>query len=113
MSINVEAELINLEAHTRKREKETVAIEEPTNIYLNGEYLVTLLSTPTMRKELTVGWLLSEGILNSSEIESLTVSGSEVEANTKRSLDKKIKGFGSNTRMFRQKKPNERVFPPL
>jgi len=26
---------------------------------------------------------------------------------------KKIKGFGSNTRMFRQKKPNERVFPPL
>ena len=101
MSINVEAELINLEAHTRKREKETVAIEEPTNIYLNEEYLVTLLSTPTMRKELAIGWLLSEGILHSfSEIKNITVSGSEIEASTKRSFDRKDLKILGVTRLY-------------
>ncbi len=101
MSVNVDAESINLKARTRKKVKETVAIEEPSNIYLNGEYLVTLLSTPTMRKELAIGWLLSEGIIHSfSEIENITVSESEIEVDINRSFDRKDLNIFGVTRLY-------------
>ena len=44
-------------------EMDEVAAELPISLVLNGEQLVTLLCTPDELKELAVGFLLSEGIL--------------------------------------------------
>lgn len=44
---------------------EVVAIEAPVNIFINDEYVITLLSTPKFKKELAIGWLYDEGVLES------------------------------------------------
>jgi FdhD protein len=55
-----------------------VASELPVRLVLNDEPLVTLLCTPTELEELSVGFLLSEGILlNRSDIARLDVSRTE------------------------------------
>ncbi len=44
-----------------------VTTERPLNIEINGNEFITLLCTPVQRKELTVGFLLSEGFLHSPD----------------------------------------------
>jgi len=52
-----------------------VAAELPVRLVLNGEPLVTLLCTPTELKELAVGFLLSEGIIQErASVRKLAVS---------------------------------------
>lgn len=46
---------------------DTVAVEEPLAIFINGSELATLLYTPQMSLELALGYLLSEGIVKSRE----------------------------------------------
>jgi len=72
--------------------------EEPINVFINNEHYVTLLSTPYMIKELVVGHLLSEGIINSfKEIDEIHIMKNNVmvhipkEKNIKLELSKKIK----------------------
>lgn len=53
-----------------KREKKESAdvkipVEAPVTIFLNDEQLLTVLATPTQLKELAVGFLYGEGIINS------------------------------------------------
>jgi FdhD protein len=55
-----------------------VASELPVRLVLNDQPLVTLLCTPTELEELSIGFLLSEGILlNRSDITRLDVSKTE------------------------------------
>ena len=40
-----------------------LALDEPICIFINGEYHVTLITSPQMKKELAVGHLISEAII--------------------------------------------------
>ncbi len=45
--------------------KDLVTVEEPLHLMVNREHCATILSTPTQRKELAVGYLITEGIVQS------------------------------------------------
>jgi FdhD protein len=56
-----------------------LASDEPICIFINGEYHVTLIATPDMLKELAIGYVISEGIINSfQEIKSIRFRGKDV-----------------------------------
>ena len=42
-------------------------MEAPVNLFVNDNYVITLLATPEFKKELALGWLFDEGILQSFE----------------------------------------------
>lgn len=65
MSVAVHLEKIDLQSNTRRETTDVVAIETPLNIFVNEEYVITLLSTPSMQKELAIGWLFTEDVLHS------------------------------------------------
>ncbi|MDY6825741.1 MAG: formate dehydrogenase accessory sulfurtransferase FdhD [Bacillota bacterium] len=60
----------------RKREEviDSVTIEAPLTIYLNGEELITLLCTPKKTDRLALGFLRSEGLISAlNDVSSLRV----------------------------------------
>jgi FdhD protein len=68
--------------------KDELALDEPFCIFINDEYHVTLIATPDMGKELAVGYLLSEGIINSiQEIKSITFRGKDVFVSLLKDID--------------------------
>lgn len=70
---------VNLEDSSVKSVRDEVAVERRIELYINGKHYATLPSSPQMVKELAVGHLLSEGVINSLDgVESLTVSGGKV-----------------------------------
>ncbi len=72
---------VDLRSRSARQKREYVAVEEPLDVYLNGQLAATIFSTPTMTKEHVVGYLLDEGIVSSvKEIESLSVSGRKAKA---------------------------------
>ena len=74
MSIIALVEKIDVRSKTRNMVEEPVAIEAPVNIFLNYNYVITLLATPKFQKELALGWLFDEGILTSlEEVEQVLV----------------------------------------
>ena len=87
MSIAVHAERIELLTGVRKTIEEPVAMEVPINIYANDRYLITLLATPRLERELALGWLFDEGVLQSlDEIKEVTVNRNDVTVMTKEPL---------------------------
>lgn len=56
---------IDVSARTASKVKDYVAEEKPLHLFLNKAYYATILCSPSNLKELTVGHLLSEGILKS------------------------------------------------
>lgn len=67
MSVNTLVEKIDIRPNTRKMVEEPVAMEAPVNLFVNDNYVITLLATPEFKKELALGWLFDEGILQSFE----------------------------------------------
>ncbi len=65
MSIIVQVKKINMHSKTVKTVNEKVAMEVPVNIFVNDNYVITLLATPEFKKELVLGWLFDEGVLQS------------------------------------------------
>ena len=58
---------------------EELALDEPVCIFVNDEYHVTLIATPEMREELTAGYLLTQGIIESvKEIEGIEMDNGDV-----------------------------------
>ncbi|MFW6111311.1 MAG: formate dehydrogenase accessory sulfurtransferase FdhD [Thermoproteota archaeon] len=87
MSILLDAERIDISTGTRQRIEEPVAMEAPVNVYINGNYVITLLSTPRLQRELAVGWLFDEGVLRSwEEIEGIILRRNNVRVTTKNPL---------------------------
>jgi FdhD protein len=75
---------------TRKRGEalDEVALDEPVCVFVNGEYHVTLIATPELKKELAVGYLLSGGILGSvDDIASIETRNSDVLVETRGRVD--------------------------
>lgn len=87
MSANVQAERIDVSTHARKMVDEAVAVEAPINIYVNDDHVITLLATPDLQKELALGWLFDEGVLQpSDEIREVIVNQNDVKVITKAPL---------------------------
>jgi len=61
----VKVSRIDVAKHTIEQRKDLVAEEKPLHIFLNQTHYVTILCLPTQLKELTLGYLLSEGVLKS------------------------------------------------
>ncbi len=79
MSTTVTVERIDTHSNTRKRIEEPVALEAPINIFVDNHYVITLLATPEFQKELALGWLFDEGILQSlGELEKVEVQHDSV-----------------------------------
>ena len=56
-----------------------VALESPVNIYVNENHLVTIFATPYELRELAVGHLVGEGIINNlEEINEITIDGFDI-----------------------------------
>ena len=58
---------------------DTVVIEIPLTIVLNGNEIVTMLCSPAARRELAAGYLQSEGLINkAADIKSIEASGNTI-----------------------------------
>lgn len=65
-----------------------LALDEPTCIFVNSEYLVTLIASPLMNKELAVGHLLSESIIQDiKEIKSIEFRENDVHVELEKEVD--------------------------
>jgi len=56
---------IDVAKRIMERKKDWVAEETPLHIFINQTHYATILCLPTQLKELTIGYLLSEGVLKS------------------------------------------------
>lgn len=67
-------EVTRLRGDKSEAVEDTVIVEVPVTLFLNGNELVTLLCTPGNLDKLALGFLRSEGLLNGiNEVESLRV----------------------------------------
>lgn len=65
---------IHFEGESSSVKKETVAVEYPLTIVLNGKEFATMVCTPTDLRELLIGFLASEGIIRFyDDITSLSI----------------------------------------
>jgi len=84
MSIEYRVEKINTRSNTRRMVNEAIAIETPVNLFLNDEYVITLLATPDLQKELALGWFFDEGVLDSiDQITQINVDHENINVTTK------------------------------
>lgn len=82
---------------TQKSEEtmDELALDEPTCIFVNGEYLVTLIASPLMNKELAVGHLLSESIIQDiNEIKSIKFKENDIHIELKKEIDLREASIG-------------------
>jgi len=81
----LEVDLINRE---KRFLEEELAVEEPVFVFVNGQHLVTLIASPTMKKELALGHLVAEGLIDSlKEVKKVQVEGSKVKITLTKALD--------------------------
>lgn len=68
--------------------EDDVAVETPFNIIINKKHCITLLASPDSMKELGIGYLLSEGIVKSSdEIIRVEISENNINIETRSECD--------------------------
>lgn len=75
--------------------EDEVALDEPTCLFVNGEYHVTLIATPIMSRELAMGYLLSGGVVSSAdEVKSIKFRGNDVFLELKNEVDLREASIG-------------------
>jgi FdhD protein len=96
MSIIVRVEKIDVSSATREMVEEPVAMETPVSIFVNDNYVITLLATPQYKKELALGWLFDEGVLESFEdVEQIVEQTDSVKVVTKHHIEEEnLRVFG-------------------
>ena len=65
--LEVEMTRIDVSKGEKKKARDIVAEEKPLYVFLNRTLCATILCTPSRLKELAIGHVLSEGIINSAE----------------------------------------------
>lgn len=74
--VEVDVTRVDVASHKREHRRDCVAEERPLHLFLNQLHYVTILCSPSMLKELAVGYLLSEGLLKSpKEVSSIKFKG--------------------------------------
>lgn len=74
----VEITKLDVTTKTAKRMSDYIAEERPLHLFVNNSYWATILCSPLNLKELSIGHLLSEGILKSvNEIEEVNLKETE------------------------------------
>jgi len=64
---------------SESRKEEEVALDEPVCIFVNGDYHVTLITTPDKKSELALGYLLTSGVITSiQDVKSISLRGKDV-----------------------------------
>lgn len=90
------ATVIDLKDKSEKRIEQNLAVEEPLEIYVNGQLAATIFSTPVMQREQVYGYLLDEGIIsNVEQIESMDLREGRVRVRL--SFDPSLKLMAANT----------------
>jgi len=90
MSVSVQIKKIDLHSSIHEKMTDKVALEAPVNIFVNGEYVITLLSTPSMQEELAIGWLFTENVLQSmDQIAKISTTEDTVKVTTHQPIDDK------------------------
>jgi len=95
-----ELEIIRIKSGQRSREKDQVVTETPLTIFLNDREFVTLLCSPDKQDYLAVGFLRSEGLINTADdLDELNVDYQKGIAfvRTKTTLDLVEKLYGKRT----------------
>jgi FdhD protein len=87
--VKVKVLRIDISAHTLERRMDHVAEEKPMHLLINKRHYVTIICSPTLVKELAVGYLLSEGVSRSvDEIgEIRLLGGGKCHVQLKRGVD--------------------------
>lgn len=67
MGLEVTREIWTLTGETSSLRRDALAVEEPLEIRVNSRAITTTMRTPGHDLELTLGWLLGEGIVSSLE----------------------------------------------
>jgi FdhD protein len=67
MGLEVTREIWTLEGEKTSIRTDALAVEEPLEIRVNSQAITTTMRTPGHDLELTLGWLLGEGIISSLE----------------------------------------------
>jgi FdhD protein len=90
MSVTIQMEKIDLQSNICRKTLDEVALEAPVNIFVNEEYVITLLATPSMQQELVIGWLFTEDVLQSvDQIAHITTTQDMVKVVTHHPIDAK------------------------
>ena len=93
--VRVQITRIDVAAGKSERKVDYVAEEKPLHLFLNQTHCVTILCHPTLMKELAVGYLLSEGLLQSvDEINEIKIDKSRkchIQLNSEVDTRKRIK----------------------
>jgi len=101
MSTVVSVERIDVSSNTKKIVKEPVALEAPVNIFVGDQYVITLLATPENLRELVLGWLFDEGVLQSlDELSNVIVDCDSVKVMTVRPIKEARLRAVSVSRLF-------------
>ena len=92
LTVNVKAFRINLRKELVEEAEEPIAKEAPINLYINNSYVITLFASPNHLKELSIGWLLSQGIIKSiEEIREIKVRKNDVKIKCSGKVEARIK----------------------
>ena len=67
MDLTKNYEILKVKGKEEKQVSDKVILEYPFTIFINDEELITLLCTPKSLKELTIGFLYSEGFIEKME----------------------------------------------
>ena len=83
---------VDLTAGKIRSISEMVAVEESIEVYVNDEHYTTFLASPSMKKELVVGHMLSEGLIRSIEdLREVYVSEGAVKVSLRRGFKPPLK----------------------
>ncbi|MEM2905208.1 MAG: formate dehydrogenase accessory sulfurtransferase FdhD [Candidatus Bathyarchaeia archaeon] len=83
-TIKVRLTKINVRLRAAEVSEEEVAIEAPVNLYANEEHVATLMATPSLLKELALGYFVDEGLVRDlRDIHDVSIDGNDVRVTVK------------------------------
>lgn len=97
MKVTQDIEILRVKGDSVMKEEDILVIEYPFTIFLDDQEIITLLCSPKSLRELTVGFLYSEGFIdNISDISSIDINEEKgiayVYVKERKSLAEKLQG---------------------